>query len=1266
MASQKRIDWEGSGLNRLLVECHESFQGRSYSPAEFCREFEALCNGVEITDTLLCNNIKRICKRKGQKYQAYVMTQLRATLNNFTEEKKDERDTVINNIDTPMNTVMNNNIYGRINNVSGQHIIFNNNVHNINNSNNDDGDRCFYVRAKNINPDLMIAVKKNYARLKAESFDGRKKICLRKSIPDGDLGTLNAATEDIIQEEMLMERVDNDPIGALRSLNDIVYAAAYGWICWAKWEGKGGEMAMAEKKDAMEKKVRPLMKDIDRIDYLVGIIDWILKQIPLKKPFSKRLKEVQRYYQVKDRPTKSDLLLLREKLQENQKKIKKRIMAERKTYDEWLENFRFMRDEKAFYRELKFSIDADPGNVKPKRQVEAKMEQYKDIEKLEEFWSTQWSPADVADRSIDESSEVLVEFDQMVRERIPLVDEATYSFVEKDIYEAIIRKKNWSACGDDKIPNYFWKWLRATWKVLAKNLSKLACERVVPEWFAMGRTTCLPKVQNADETQQRPITCLLTMYKLYTSILGRKAEDHVLKYKIMDPNQRGAKSRVWGTIDNLMLDRTVMQLIKEKKKDAVIAWWDMKKAYDSVDHRWLQKVLEIHRFPLWLQNAIKALMAAWCTRIWVGKKRSKLIRFLAGIFQGDSFCPLLFCLAINPISYYLSRERGIKLSRGEALEITHSLFIDDLKEYFSGGNYQDHAERVKKAFKMVGLAHNPSKCALLIIKKGIAQMGERIQGVDLPALEDNSTYKYLGIKQVMQFDVEQTLDNLQLAYLQRVWMIWSSNLCFVNKIRAHCSFAAPKFLYSMWTVDFNRRRLQEVDRKVRQIMYDLGVLGPRFPDAGLFLSRRFGGKEVPSVVKLYDSAKFKLAVHLLQIKDDLPMQKIVQIELERKTKNIFSKAVKIAGKLGIQLQIDKGGGYAKANGVDLLTMQSSALSARFNKWMDLFYLRRLREMKVHGRFLCKLHDGMGTKFAEEAIIGEHADLEEEETNSTMFGEEEDEEGDGVDEVGVQEDEEGGRGQDGAVTAQSNDLMLSKDSLFWVRKNCLPDHLLYALFDGMYQTTATKFFLNMQDRVENVNCTYPDCVARNLIENVDHIVSNCFRYLDNMYVTRHDNALKEVLKYLLKKYDIKYVDDPPLPVYDNSDVHIRWDVSINHSNCQYNRPDMVVTDHKKKNVHIIEFSVPFDLRIHEKTEYKRKKYRELAAYFRREYPGYKVTVIPILFGAFGAFEEKLKEDLLLIVDARDIARIIKKMQLIVVQHTAKILLNFNIQHRYHCR
>ena len=82
-------------------------------------------------------------------------------------------------------------------------------------------------------------------------------------------------------------------------------------------------------------------------------------------------------------------------------------------------------------------------------------------------------------------------------------------------------------------------------------------------------------------------------------------------------------------------------------------WIDLKKAYDSVDHGWLNGAM-LHRFPTQMCRFIAKLCRSWNTRVLVvtrkWREKSKPIRFCKGLPQGDALCPRLFTVRFKPSS----------------------------------------------------------------------------------------------------------------------------------------------------------------------------------------------------------------------------------------------------------------------------------------------------------------------------------------------------------------------------------------------------------------------------------------------------------------------------------------------------------------------------------------------------------------------------------------------------------------------------------------
>ena len=58
-----------------------------------------------------------------------------------------------------------------------------------------------------------------------------------------------------------------------------------------------------------------------------------------------------------------------------------------------------------------------------------------------------------------------------------------------------------------------------------------------------------------------------------------------MKYDLIQLNQRGGKAKSLGSIDNLFIDKAVLEDCINNHKNRSCARYDVRKAYDSVSHQ---------------------------------------------------------------------------------------------------------------------------------------------------------------------------------------------------------------------------------------------------------------------------------------------------------------------------------------------------------------------------------------------------------------------------------------------------------------------------------------------------------------------------------------------------------------------------------------------------------------------------------------------------------------------------------------------------------
>ena len=232
----------------------------------------------------------------------------------------------------------------------------------------------------------------------------------------------------------------------------------------------------------------------------------------------------------------------------------------------------------------------------------------------------------------------------------------------------------------------------------------------MPQWIVSGRTILIPKTKVAcnDPEKYRPITCLNVMY---TSALGEIILQHTEMYDLLPREQKAMRWGRAGCMEALLIDSMVMEHSELCDCPLSVAWIDYRKAYDSVAHRWLKRMLRDMKVPKSVRRSITHLSDKWETTLFVGDKTStRTIKYARGVFQGDSLSPLLFCICSAPISYLLRREAGYCSSPTSAT--THTFFMDDLKIYANGEReLTDSLKRVEEISQVVGMEIGLAKCA---------------------------------------------------------------------------------------------------------------------------------------------------------------------------------------------------------------------------------------------------------------------------------------------------------------------------------------------------------------------------------------------------------------------------------------------------------------------------------------------------------------------------------------------------------------------------
>ena len=107
-----------------------------------------------------------------------------------------------------------------------------------------------------------------------------------------------------------------------------------------------------------------------------------------------------------------------------------------------------------------------------------------------------------------------------------------------------------------------------------------------------------------------------------------------------------------------------------------MAWIDYRKAFDSVPHGWILKVLDIFKLSPTIINFLQHNMGLWNTSLSLTHANTEKLRIKCGIFQGDSLSPPLFCISLIPLLIHLNNAGYGYQIMGKS--INHLFYMDDL------------------------------------------------------------------------------------------------------------------------------------------------------------------------------------------------------------------------------------------------------------------------------------------------------------------------------------------------------------------------------------------------------------------------------------------------------------------------------------------------------------------------------------------------------------------------------------------------------------
>jgi hypothetical protein len=410
----------------------------------------------------------------------------------------------------------------------------------------------------------------------------------------------------------------------------------------------------------------------------------------------------------------------------------------------------------------------------------------------------------------------------------------------KEVENTVKRMKADSSPGPDRVLIRTLKFLPCK-AVLAKLITLMLMRNYVPKSFREARTVLIYKSgDETDPSNWRPIS----VCSMLRRVAERVIESRLRPYLELSSNQRGFTS-IPGTHVNASILNACLKKSKSMKKDLVIVFLDVVKAFDNVGHSHLEQTLNHLPIPSLLKNVVLNLLTQNFTRIYSGGSSTKPIFMKQGLFQGSPLSPMLFNVAIDFILQTLnenemSQKFGFPLVQHLSNIIAESFADDTALIANSRSAAAEITLMTRLLFSEIGLELNNHKSMAICMDKG--KLSEVDLNVDettnFKALGRSETIRYLGITihDEVILDQPHVIKNLseKLENLVSITVLRpDQKLSIINQ------YIWPTLVYPLQCAPLNKipkSFLQDIDKIVRSAVKEILMIPSDTPNAMLYSS----------------------------------------------------------------------------------------------------------------------------------------------------------------------------------------------------------------------------------------------------------------------------------------------------------------------------------------------------------------------------------------------------------------------------------------------
>ena len=357
-------------------------------------------------------------------------------------------------------------------------------------------------------------------------------------------------------------------------------------------------------------------------------------------------------------------------------------------------------------------------------------------------------------------------------------------------------------------------WVRHFWSDL-EDICYIAINRCYEkgQLTTLLKTAIMKLLRKGDKckleaTNYRPISLLSVFYKIASGAITRRLEKVI--DKVIGRNQKAYSSK--KNITSVLLNVVNMiHTTKTEKKSALMVAIDFRKAFDSINHSFIDTCLKTLNFGESFRKWVQIFFTNRETYLMMNGFMEEKIYLQQGVPQGDILSPLIFLLVVEFLLLkigYTKTLKGVFFPHGEARA---EAYADDTTIGISrdSENLRNLIGIINNFSLISGLHANIDKTHVIPI--GLITNTAEILCPDL-ALNWTSSFKLLGLEIDSKLERLHTNIEKKIIKVKSLITLWEKrNLTTSGRVAIAKSLLLSQLVYPMQVLDLTQENLDEIE-----------------------------------------------------------------------------------------------------------------------------------------------------------------------------------------------------------------------------------------------------------------------------------------------------------------------------------------------------------------------------------------------------------------------------------------------------------------------